>query len=198
MTSLKRTGKFFLTIISLIYLLSIIATLPFYFILKVFNIGDGGGGVGYGFEYKNLFKTGSSDTNSIVFWVPFFILTMLLPTTILVVVFRVTSKALLSSNSAHTNSCLHEERQIVRNRKVNRMLIVAVVCFFLLITPFTLYNAIITVMLKYAKLFYISNINWLNRVDQVCQAIATVNNCANPFVYSKMHKEFTMCRAKIC
>ena len=194
MKSSNLNGTLILTIISLIYLLSISATLPFYFILK---IEKDGGGVRYDFDYKNLFKTGSSDTNSIVFWVTLFISTTLLPTAILVVVYRVTSKA-LSCNSAQTNSFLHEKRQIVRKRKVNRMLVVAVVCFFLLITPLTLFNAIFPVLLKYAKLFYNSNSNGLNRVDQVCQAIATVNNCANPFVYSKLHKEFTLCRAKIC
>ena len=194
MTSSNLTGKFMLTLISLIYLISISATLPFFFIIKIV---DGDSGVGYEFDYKKLFKTGSSDTIQLVFWVTVFIFTTLLPTSILVVVYRVTSKA-LSSNSAQTNSCLHEKRQIVRNRKVNRMLIVAVACFFLLITPSTLCHAIFSVMLKYAKRFCYSNRNWLNLLDEVCQAIATVNNCLNPFVYSKIYKEYTMCRETIC
>ena len=194
MTSSNLNGKCVLTIVSLIYVIAISATLPFYFILKIEKDGDG---VRIDFDYKNLFKTGSSDTNSIVFWVTFFIFTTLLPTAILVTVYRVTSKA-LSSNSAQTNSSLHEKRKIIRNRKVNRMLIVAVVCFFLLITPVTLFNAIFQVTLKYAKPFYNPNSTWITRVDQICQAIATVNNCANPFVYSKMHKEYTMFKAKLC
>ena len=180
----KLSHKVTSAIICFIYLLSISATLPFTFMLNVVNDGRT---TRYYINYDVYVKS-SWMTNMVVFWTTILFVTTLLPTAILSFVYFSASTALQKSLVVMDRS-MQWKKRIVRNRKVNRMFIVAVVCFFITVTPYTTYSVFISLLIKYKISFIHSNVNWLNWLDLVLQTIMTFNSCINPFVYCKMHKE---------
>ena len=180
----KLSHKITFVIICLIYLLSIGSTLPFTFMIRVSNYGHI---TSYSVEYDAYVRS-SWTFNIIVFWTTILIVTTLVPTTILTAVYYSAAMAIIKSLEA-TQCSTQSKKRIMRNRKVNRMFVIAVVCFFISVTPYTIFCVLFALLTEYQRSFILSNRNLLNWVDLVLQTIMTFNSCINPFVYCKMHKE---------
>ena len=180
----KLSHKITSIVICLIYLLSIGAMLPFTFMIRVSSDGHI---TPYSVEY-NAYVKSSGTLNIILFWTTIFIVTTLLPTIILIVVYYSAAMAIIKSLKA-TQCSTQSNTRIMRNRKVNRMFVIAVVCFFISVTPYTMFTVLFSFLAEYKLSFILSNRNLLNWVDLVLQTTMTFNSCINPFVYCKMHKE---------
>ena len=178
------TGKVTTIIISLIYVLSICATLPFTFMIRIVKYGNF---TSYDIIY-NLYSKSTSILNMMVYWNTIFFVTTLLPTIILTAIYYSASLA-LSRSSTKLRCSIQEKKRIVRNKKVNKMFAIAVVCFFLSVTPYTIFTALYSILLKYEYFFLYSNRNFIHWLDLGLQTIMTFNSCINPFVYCKTHKD---------
>ena len=178
--SLKVTS----IIICIIYLLSICATLPFAFMLKV-KVGKYGRRTNHYVDYDTYIK---SCWSRVVFWTAIFFATTLTPTAIMTAVYCSASVA-LTKGSAAMQSSMQWKKRIVRNRKVNRMFIVAVVCFVITVAPYTTYTVVFSFIYKYNILFFEANLDVVIWTGSVIEAIMISNCFINPFVYCKMHKD---------
>ena len=124
----------------------------------------------------------------VVIWTAIFFATTFLPTAIMTAVYYSASVALTKSSAAMQSS-MEWKKRIVRDRKVNRMFIVAVVCFCITVAPYTMYSVFISLFSKYNMLFIQVNRDVFHWLGFVFKTIMTFNCCINPVIYCKMHRD---------
>ena len=181
--SLKVTSG----IICLIYLLSICATLPYAFMLEVISYC----GIKYYLTNYDTYVKSSRYTNRIVFLSAILFVTTLLPTAIMTAIYYSASVA-LAKRSTTMQCSLQWKKRTVINRKVNRMFIVAVVCYFITVAPYTTECVFTSFVIKYNWNMYKANYLAFVWVQFVFQTIMTFNCFINPFVYCKMRKDVVL------
>ena len=179
----KISLKVISVIIFFIYLLSVCATLPFAFMVNNFN--NGSRLIHYVIDYDVYSK---SSCGMVEFWTAMFFATTLLPTAIMTAVYYSSSVALRKSSAAMQSS-MQWKKRIVRNRKVNRMFIVAVVCFFVTVAPYTTASVIVSFLKKYDFSLVVENNMVVTWLELVLRTIMTFNCFIHPVVYCKMHKD---------
>ena len=77
--------------------------------------------------------------------------------------------------------------RMVENKRIVIMFIVVVIFFMVLSIPYAIYNVIYTYYAYYDEEIINTNLELFLQVDYYMDAYSSLNNCVNPFIYSRMH-----------
>ena len=114
------------------------------------------------------------------------VITSVLPLFTLIIVYVMAIQALRFDSLKDRN--IATRIRMEENKRIVIMFIVVVIFFMVLTIPYAIHNVIYTYYAYYDEEKINTNLELFLQLNYYMDAYSSLNNCINPFIYSRMHK----------